>query len=226
MRQLIAPKRRAVELDTAVKRLAIDQFRPREVAELQRDRARDIDLHLVGLALDQQSAAARVAKVEHKIDVDGRGTRIGLAVDDDDLAEELELVQQIEQRAIARDMLMLALHVLGGLRVADSTVGAAAGPALLVARLHLLEGLERPRTHPFLLAKPVDMRIILGRQREGAPVLGVRCTGRQIGLRFDKRHQGGVEGDHHPILVAALVWRIELTNIDPGPVARPLEERA
>ena len=167
--------------------------------------------------LDQQAAGARVADIEHQVDLDGAAARpLGVA-HQLDRREVHGIGQQAQEGEIARDRLLRLL-----LDVAFDLLERG-------ARMELAEQLLEPLAHPALAQQPVIGALLRGEreQRARRHVLGRR---REIGAALGFGDQAGVEGQHGAVAVALLVAiaravaRLEIDHAHPRPVGRAFAE--
>ena len=133
----------------ALERAGMKMLRLLQVAQLQRVGVLEVDAILVGNALDQDAIGPAVADVEHEIDLDRPGARLG--VDEAHLARLDRLAERLEEDEVAGQRLEATLVLVGAHRSA--------------APLDMLEFLELPLdpvAHPkaVILAAAVGSGIV------------------------------------------------------------------
>ena len=215
-RQMVLAEPGLGELDPRFERLGVHALGMREIAQGKLVGVVQVDAQFAR-RLDQEAAGARVADIEHQVDLDGAAARpLGVA-DQLDRREVHGIGQQAEEGEIARDRLLRLL-----LDVAFDLLERG-------ARMELAEQLLEPLGHPVLAQQPVIGALLRGEHEERARrhVLG---RGREIGAALGLGDQAGVEGQHGAVAVALLVAiaravaRLEIDHAHARPVGRAFAE--
>ena len=215
-RQVVLAEPGLGELDARFERLGVHDLGMREIAQGQLIGVVQVDAQLAR-RLDQQAAGARVADIEHQVDLDGAAARpLGVA-DQLDRREVNGIGQQAEEGEVAGDgFLRLLLDVALDLLERG-------------ARMQFAEQLLQPLRHPALAQQPV-VGALLRREREQRARRHVLGRGGEIGAALGLGDQAGVEGEHAAIAVALLVAvaravaRLEIDHAHARPVGRALAE--
>ena len=208
------------ELHPAFEQAGVMELGPRQIAHLQRKGPRQVHPRLAGKALDQDAAGARIAHVQHQLDIDrrhplARAHRVGKA----QTRDRDRVVDQPQIGEIARPVLEPVRQRLAG----DA-------PARPFGALVRHEQIVQPVRNPFLQVQQRSVRVLVQPAQEPvhprrvrdeaeiARLLGIGAVGAEVLMRLRAGHQRGVQRQLHPVRVpGGRVGAVQLDRAHPRP---------